>query len=436
MTRPRRLYTDEKGKFYYIINKKKVFIKVPKGASQKQVQKVNVKTIVNLPETKRIKRRKKRVDAKFQSIPQKSLSQFLQKQTEGGLPYFIFRERKEFPTLEEISKGIKKPLKLEFVKTPLLALPPPEIPKMLKGEVIEERPMLMAEVLEGRVRKPLPPIPETNVEIPILDLEGEPISSPLKSNVVSVKGDVQKASSDYVLKKFSTVEKILNIKDVSTKKFIDKNVYDEAVNRFNKGERKISKKTKGGGDDSEDDDGLYNDQIEKMIKKRIKDFVPVIPADKTDELLNYVKRGDKRFGAIVNTADSSSDGTGKNNNTLGHWTAVYINNEDSYPSIEYFNSLVDDDIPDRLYNSLRKIARKINPEMYFKFKPNMIRRQDAKKSTCGFHAMKFLDNRYNGVPFHQASGYDDFIEQNKGADNSKDGEEDVEEYKKKFESYI
>ena len=65
MARPRRLYTDDKGKFYYIINKKRVFVKVPKGATQKQVQKVNVKTIVNLPETKRLKRRKKRIKPKF-----------------------------------------------------------------------------------------------------------------------------------------------------------------------------------------------------------------------------------------------------------------------------------------------------------------------------------------------------------------------------------
>ena len=66
----------------------------------------------------------------------------------------------------------------------------------------------------------------------------------------------------------------------------------------------------------------------------------------------------------------------------------------------------------------------------------MIRRQDVKTSTCGWHSMKFLDERYNGMPFHEASGYDDFIEQHKGADDSKDGEADAQEYKKKYESYI
>lgn len=438
MTRPRRLYTDEKGNFYYIINKKKVFIKVPKGASQKQVQKVNVKTIVNLPETKRIKRRKKRVKPKFQSIPQKSLSQFLEKQTEGGLPYFIFKERKEFPTLEEISKGIKKePEKTVKTEPPFTAMKPePEIkftemkpePKIKKErETIDLTKSTPLKVFDSLFVNPFErnrvvPEPETSLNIRPTSVQN------FDPYIEFMKKTNKKNYTKGLIKVFRDNDLPAPEKGDPEYKSFKANL-KKAIKEFNKkGDDEIT----GGGVD----DGLYNDEIEKMIKKRIKDYVPVIPADKTDDLLKYVKRGDKRFGAIVNTSDSSSDGTGKNGNDLGHWTAVYINNEDSYPSIEYFDSLVDGDIPDRLYNSLRKIARKINPEMYFKFKPNMIRRQDFKKNTCGFMAMKFLDDRYNGVPFHEASGYDDFIEQHKGADNSKDGEQDVEEYKKKYSNYI
>jgi hypothetical protein len=441
MARPRRLYTDEKGKFYYIINKKRVFVKVPKGATQKQVQKVNVKTIVNLPETRRLKRRKKRIKAKFEKPLTKNLYSVLTKQTEGGLPYYIFKEKQQFPTLEEISKGKKDDKLLEYIKAPpRLALPPPETPKILMGEVIteSERPMLMGEVIgDERKRKPLPPIPESKVETPALDLEGEPITSPLKSKVGTIKRDVQKASSDYVLKKFSKIQKIISIKDVSKNKVVNKTVYDDAVNRFNRGERKFSKSTKGEGYDNSDDDGLYNDEIEKVMKKRVSDYVPVIPADKTDDLLKYVGRGDKRFSAIINTADSNSDGTGKRGNSLGHWYSIFINNEDDYPSIEVFDPLVSEKIDDRLYNTLRKIARKMNSELYFKFKQNMLRRQKLTKSTCGWHAMKFIQDRINGIPFSEASGYDDFIEQrHKGADDSADGEKEIEKYKKKYESYI
>lgn len=429
MARPRRLYTDDKGKFYYIINKKRVFVKVPKGATQKQVQKVNVKTIVNLPETKRLKRRKKRIKPKFEKLPSQNLYSVLTKQSEGGLPYYIFKEKQQFPTLEEISKGKKDDKLLEYIKAPpKLALPPAETPKMLMGEVITERPMLMGEIIDESKSLPSPSEPE---------IFGSPTTSPIKLSIPKGKipGESEfEITSKAIRKMFNKAGKVLSLDEVkkNTRKNVVFGKYQTAVKKYKaslKGDGYIS-------DGSSDDDGLYNDEIEKVMTKRIKDYVPVIPADKTDDLLKYVGRGDKRFGAIINTADSSSDGTGKRGNTLGHWTAVYINNEDDYPSIEYFDPLVEGDIPDRLYNSLRKIARKMNPEMYFKFKPNMIRRQDIKKSTCGWHSMKFLDDRYNGMPFHEASGYSDFIEQNKGADGSADGESDVQEYKKKYESYI
>jgi hypothetical protein len=424
MARPRRLYTDENGKFYYIINKKKVFIKVPKGATMKQVQKVNIKNIVNLPERKRIKRRKKKIKPKFEKPPSKSLYSILTKQTEGELPYYVFREKQEFPTLEDISKGKKtEPFKLEYVKQPQLTLPPPppeQTPKIITG-------LLMGEPVETRAEM----IPEK----PSLDVFGEPITSPVKLSIPKGKipGESEREiSAKSIRKMFDKKEKILSLDEVkkNTRKNVVLSKYYTAVKKY-----KASLKGDGYGSDS-DDDGLYNDEIEKVIKKRVKDYVPVIPADKTDDLLKYVGRGDKRFGAIVNTADSSSDGTGRDGNSMGHWTAVYINNEDDFPSIEYFDPLVQGEIPDRLYNSLRKIARRMNPEMYFKFKPNMIRRQDIKKSSCGWHSMKFLDDRYNGIAFHDASGYDDFIEQNKGADNSLDGEKDIDDYKKKYTNYI
>ena len=49
MTRPRRLYTTDDGKFYYLIDGKKKFVKAPAGISQKQIAKINIKNIVNAP---------------------------------------------------------------------------------------------------------------------------------------------------------------------------------------------------------------------------------------------------------------------------------------------------------------------------------------------------------------------------------------------------
>jgi hypothetical protein len=190
----------------------------------------------------------------------------------------------------------------------------------------------------------------------------------------------------------------------------------------------------GGGYDGE---GLFNDEIEKIAKKRIKDYVPVIASDQLNELPKYVARGDKRFGFVVNTNPSTSDGSGNDSYPPGHWTAVFINNEDDYPSIEFFDPLAQGKMPEDLIKMCRRIAVKMNPEVMFKYKQNMLRRQSKMTSNCGFHAVKYLDDRYNGVPFSEATGYDDYMESlNNTPDGSRDGEKEIASYIKKYESYI
>lgn len=54
--RPRRLYVTKDNRFYYLINGKKKFIKVPEGMSQKQLQKVNITNIIGGP-AKRLKKK-------------------------------------------------------------------------------------------------------------------------------------------------------------------------------------------------------------------------------------------------------------------------------------------------------------------------------------------------------------------------------------------
>ena len=58
-------------------------------------------------------------------------------------------------------------------------------------------------------------------------------------------------------------------------------------------------------------------------------------------------------------------------------------------------------------------------------------------SNCGFHAVKYLDDRYNGVPYSEATGYDGYMESlNNAPDGSREGEKEVASYIKKYESYI
>jgi hypothetical protein len=187
---------------------------------------------------------------------------------------------------------------------------------------------------------------------------------------------------------------------------------------------------------SDEGDGLYNDEIERIAKKRLKHFVPCIPADKTDELMKYVGRGDKEFAFVINTNPSDSNGSGEDGYRPGHWTCVYIDNRDDYPSCEFFDPLAEGLPPKPVINIMRKITKKMNPEKMFKYKQNLIRRQSYKTSNCGQHCIKFIEDRMNGESFCEASGYDDFIAKHKGADDSEHGESDLQKFLPKYNSYI
>ena len=97
MTRPRRLYTNEDGKFYYLIDGKKKFVKAPVGVSQKQIAKINIKNIVNAPAPKRIKKRRKKIEPAYG----KKVGGVLEKDLTGGLPLYFFKPKRNIPTLDD-----------------------------------------------------------------------------------------------------------------------------------------------------------------------------------------------------------------------------------------------------------------------------------------------------------------------------------------------
>ena len=67
----------------------------------------------------------------------------------------------------------------------------------------------------------------------------------------------------------------------------------------------------------------------------------------------------------------------------------------------------------------------------------MLRRQSKMTSNCGHHAIKFLDDRFNAVPWSEATGYDDYMAKHSSApDDSADGEKDIVKAMKRYESYI
>ena len=474
MASPRRLYINSKGKYYYIIDSKKKFIKVPQGMSQQQIQNINIKNIIPGP-AKRLKRRTKKIVPVYSKKIAKGeeMEKSVIKTETGGLPTYIFTPQKKFSSLGDLSTksddtSTDKLINLLKGAIPViaegakkLALPAPES----KSQVSEDIEKYMKII--GEARKTLEEAKgldqeEIDRQKRLEEIESEveiPKSAPKKgrkSGTTYEEGYALNANAIVpLLKELEKEGKNLNnvtigeLQKLYTKKggkktIISSNIMEaRRILRKQKEPTPISSvegtplRTEGAGADN-GDDGLYNDQIEKIMKKRIKNFVPVVASDKVNDLLQYVNKGDKFFSAVINTEPSESFGR--------HWRCIVIDNRDDYPSAEYFDSLAENAKPDdALLSVMRKICKRMNPEKYFKFKYNMLRRQSFNTSNCSYHVMKFIEDRHNGVPFEDASGWSDYVSRQKGngyeaIDDSQDGEGDLEKYqnkiKKLFKSYL
>jgi hypothetical protein len=444
MTRPRRLYTTADGKFYYLIDGKKKFVKAPAGVSEKQIARINIKNIVNVPTAKRIKRRRKRIKPAYGA----KVGGVLQKSETGGLPIYFFNPSKKIPTIEEQAKAsddtttkqltnlIQETKNTQKLLQGISAVPSSsKIQPTIASE--RQRPALTMETPSRRGA------PEgKRGEIGTKQL-GKTLYAELgATGTVLSKEEVEnKIPSEFILteEKYKAGLEEAGKQAFATPEGKQNPLYQKALEKrlakdTESSKAKKTEKFQGTGDDG---DGLYNDEIEKIVKKRIKNYVPVIASDEINELPRYVARGDKRFGFVINTASSDSDGSGRNGNSLGHWMSVYINNEDDYKTIELFDPLAENKMSPALVSMCRKIAMKMNPEMMFKYKQNMLRRQSKLTSNCGHHAIKFLDDRFNAVPWSEATGYDDYMAKHSSApDDSADGEKDIAKAMKRYESYI
>lgn len=148
-------------------------------------------------------------------------------------------------------------------------------------------------------------------------------------------------------------------------------------------------------------DGLYSDQIAKiMMKFKPNGFIGVVAADELDQLVEPSKGLDK-FGFVMNKDTSDKPGS--------HWLAVYVDLVDDM-SVEYYDSFAEE--PDDIFlEQIKTLLDSHDLDVYLKFKVNRIKEQAENSVLCGFHAMKFLMDRFNGKPFKECSGYSDVRKQ-------------------------
>jgi len=152
--------------------------------------------------------------------------------------------------------------------------------------------------------------------------------------------------------------------------------------------------------------GLWDYQIKKAME-RFPNFVDVITADEVSSL-----PAKPIMGFIMNLDKRSEPGS--------HWVACYIDTVND-KSVEYYNSFADGPTEDFM-TQLNKLIGKINPPTYLKFKVNHIVEQKSTTDTCGFFAMKFLIDRFSGIPFRECTKYNDTIK----------GEEKIKKFRQKF----
>eukprot|EP00732_Lithocolla_globosa_P000408 Lithocolla_globosa_v1_NODE_121_length_6109_cov_174.362075.p4 type:complete len:119 gc:universal NODE_121_length_6109_cov_174.362075:1920-2276(+) len=111
--------------------------------------------------------------------------------------------------------------------------------------------------------------------------------------------------------------------------------------------------------------------------------------------------------------------TAPKNTQHGHWIAVMITPN----TIEYVDSFAEN--PSFKFN--HHIKKILKPGVY-QMKINSVKRQNVKTDTCGYHAMKFLADRYAGKSFKEATGFDII-------DKSIKGEEEIKKFKKMVKDF-
>lgn len=165
------------------------------------------------------------------------------------------------------------------------------------------------------------------------------------------------------------------------------------------------------------DEGISNEKIDKIMKNSPL-YLGTIGHDQIlSQILPKVKEKSKG-GFIINTDPINKKGV--------HWQSVYFDatNNGEY-EIDFFDSYGDD--PDeRVMKDLKQLSEKLNCKLLLKFKSNRIALQNERSSNCGWFCIKFLNDRFRGKPFADASGFSDVVR----------GEKEIRKFKEQHGGFI
>jgi len=148
--------------------------------------------------------------------------------------------------------------------------------------------------------------------------------------------------------------------------------------------------------------GLFNDQIDQMLKDEPKYFGCI----SRDEIHKLQLDDNGKYGFVYNTVPSN-----KPTKYEGHWRAIYIDLDDD-KSIDHYDSFgepAEEDIQEQI----KKLLEPFNLPYYLKWKDNKIVNQRSNSSNCGFFCVNFLQDRFEGIPFVDSTGFSNVMKSEK-----------------------
>jgi len=158
-------------------------------------------------------------------------------------------------------------------------------------------------------------------------------------------------------------------------------------------------------------DGLkrksFQGQSEHDLNDYLQDTDGYIGSCTIDEIADYaddlLDSDFKLNSLIVNTLPRSSAGK-----EVGHWVAILTENDlDRGRFTVMFYDPLGDPCSDNIHSDLQKIVER-QPFMY-EFKSNLVPTQDEDSSLCGFHCVQLIKSMVRGIPWRQATHFDEAI---------------------------
>lgn len=147
--------------------------------------------------------------------------------------------------------------------------------------------------------------------------------------------------------------------------------------------------------------GLYNDQIDDMLKNE-----PLYSGCCSRDEIHKLNLNDGIGGFVYNTVPSDKPTTYD-----GHWRAIYID-VDGDKSIDHYDSFGEPAEQD-IQEQVKKLLEPYNLPYYLKWKDNKIVNQRSNSSNCGFFCVNFLQDRFDGIPFVDSTGFSNVMKAEK-----------------------